>query len=526
MTKLLLGTMATALAAALVLAQPGNYKVHTRPALPSGESLDRLDLKLAWSTRLGLRGERDGIATVQLIPGPGGNPQLVVQSFSGLVALFDGETGDLLWQLQVGKLYKSSQPVGFNASSIFAIRRNVLYILNRATGLHRLFTVDRFTGVRDNGMELPAMPSAEPVADALMLYFVMGTKAMVFRLPNYAADIFDKSDTLTEPEMMWVMPVSDEYVEFPPLVSAKQMTVATRPGDIISLNRLERKVQAEYTLDGKIVAQPGQHGTMAYIGTQKGTLYAIHMDTAKLPWRFLPGGAILRQPAVLDRDVFVAANQVGLFRVDRDSGQEIWLARQIDRFLAANDRFVYALHHRGELHILDYVRGGTLARYDMKDWTVPIANELSDRIYLANHDGQIICMRHRDLPAPLHYHVPEPVKEETEEKLPKPKEDKDAMPKEDEPKAKEDKAPKGKDEKAPKVKDEKAPKAKDDKEPKAKDDKQPKGKDDKKAKDDDKEGAWLAPHALNLPWLAVLTRPSPEERAAPSNRDARRWLTS
>jgi outer membrane protein assembly factor BamB len=549
MTKLLPGAMTTKLAAltltaltltVAVLAQPGNYKVRTHPTLPSTEALDRMDLKLAWSARLTLRGDRDGIATVQVIEGPG-NPQLLVQAFSGLTALFDGETGDLLWQLQVGRPFTSLQPAGHNFSSIFAVRRNTLYILNRATGLHRLYTVDRFTGVRENGMELPFIPSAEPVADKQVIYFVMGTRATAFRLPNYAADVFDKGDLLTEPEMLWTVPVSDQYVEFPPLVSRKQLTVATRPGDVISLNRLTRQLRGEYRLDGRIVARPGQHFANAYIGTAKGTLYAINMENAQLPWRFLPGGPILQQPAVLDRDVFVAADQVGLFRVDRETGQEIWGAKQIDRFLAANDRFVYALHHRGEMHILDYVRGGTLARYDLKEWMVPVLNELSDRIYLASHDGQIVCMRHRELITPLRYHVPEPEKtEETEEKEPKAKDDKEAMPKEEkEPKVEKEKAPKAKDEKEPKAKDEKAPKAKDQKEPKAKDDKgkddkgkddkgkddkgkDDKGKDDKGKAKDDKGGASLLP-ALQPEALAAITaKSSPLDKALPPEGDVRR----
>ena len=45
---------------------------------------------------------------------------------------------------------------------------------------------------------------------------------------------------------------------------------------------------------------------------------------------------------------------------------------------------------------------------------MPVLNELTDRVYLAANDGQIICLRHRDLPQPIHYRAPEVPREEEE----------------------------------------------------------------------------------------------------------------
>src|SRR5260370_42303066 len=104
MKKLLLGGLILALVAAAALAQPGTYKVHTKPRPPSREALDRMGLTLAWQARLLLRGNRDGFARVQLLPGVN-HPPALVQSYSALAALFDGETGDQIWQTQVGPLY-------------------------------------------------------------------------------------------------------------------------------------------------------------------------------------------------------------------------------------------------------------------------------------------------------------------------------------------------------------------------------------------------------------------------------------
>jgi outer membrane protein assembly factor BamB len=444
MKKLLVGTMALGMSAALLFAQPGTFKVHTCPKLPSREALERMGLKMAWSARLLMNGNRDGIATIQVLPWDD-NPQLFVQSYSGMATLFDAETGAQIWQVQVGKRYTPSFTAGANSNSIFVSRRNVLYVLNRANGLNRLYSVDKFTGIRTNGIELPYMPTAAPVADEIALYFVMSTKAVVFRLPVYGAQgealrhitvVGDEGEPVL-PEAGLLYPVGEEFINFAPLVGGKQFTVVTAPGTIVSLNRFEQKVSDEYSIDSKVAAMPGQHGIMAYIGTDRGTLHAINMENSKLLWRYMPGGDIRAQPAILDRDVFVVADRVGLLRVDRLSGQEVWLAKQFDRFLAANDKFVYALQPNGEFHVLDYMRGSSLAHYDLKDWTVPMSNELTDRIYLASNDGQIICLRNRELKLPMRYHATEPRVEKNE---PKKVEKKDEKPDDKKDDKKDDKA--------------------------------------------------------------------------------------
>ena len=85
-----------------------------------------------------------------------------------------------------------------------------------------------------------------------------------------------------------------------------------------------------------------------------------------------------------------------LRRLDRLSGREMWTNRDTSRFLAATTNYVYALNQVGKFHVLDGRRGTTLATYDLSGWAVPVPNDLTDRIYLAANDGQILCLRLRD----------------------------------------------------------------------------------------------------------------------------------
>src|SRR5262249_820446 len=84
-------------------------RLFTRPTLPPEAMLDRLNLTLAWHTRVPVEDLHDGLFSLQLLPGKGGF-QFLVQTRQGVVIALDAETGDLLWQTQVGPRYWHGEP--------------------------------------------------------------------------------------------------------------------------------------------------------------------------------------------------------------------------------------------------------------------------------------------------------------------------------------------------------------------------------------------------------------------------------
>src|SRR5207248_5536007 len=104
----------------------------------------------------------------------------------------------------------------------------------------------------------------------------------------------------------------------------------------------------------------------------------------------------------LDEDVYVAIDRAGLYRVRRSNGAEVWRNDDAARFLSANKKFVYAADRHGRLLVLDRARGTTLSTYDgTRDFVFPVQNDLTDRLYLAAHNGLIICLHDRDAETPL-----------------------------------------------------------------------------------------------------------------------------
>src|SRR5262249_17256792 len=118
-----------------------------------------------------------------------------------------------------------------------------------------------------------------------------------------------------------------------------------------------------------------------------------------------------------DRDVFVAPGKLGLTRLDRDSGRDVWNNAVAQRFLSTDFKYLWAVDRIGQLLVLDYHRGTTLAKYNTSDWVVPVSNDLTDRFLFANHDGQIICLHHRDHRRPVRTKYAErPPEQKPEEK--------------------------------------------------------------------------------------------------------------
>jgi outer membrane protein assembly factor BamB len=420
-------------------------RLYTRPVPPSRDVLDRLKLTLAWHTRVFCDGPHDGLFSVQLLPGKG-DYQLIVQTRKGMVVVLDGETGDLLWQTQVGLPYSSKQPVAFNSRALFVTRRDRLYGLDRRTGKHLYEGEDPKTKLQTVGVELDSVPSAAPVADELLFYVPMGTKVSVLDLGldekarRPEAIVEEKpgqppSDGGARPakrEVRWLfdIPTEGPKIEQPLLLAGPTLAAVSPNGTFLAMHSTERAEPLVFKTERPVAAAMGQFEKIAYLASEDTNLYALNMESCEQVWRFTADAPIFRKPEVTTRDVYVSPLRVGLYRVDRETGAARWLNRQARQFLAVNREFVYATDPVGRLLILDYVRGTTMAAYDIRDFTVAYSNELTDRIYLGSEDGLLVCMHLRDQVTPLRNTLP----------LAKPK----AKPKE-EPKDDGDKKPDDKD---------------------------------------------------------------------------------
>jgi outer membrane protein assembly factor BamB len=449
MKKLLWGLVALAGLAGFVHSQ-SEIRVITCPVPPNREVLDRLSLDVAWRTRIKLQNGRDGLFSVQIIPAKAG-PEILVQTLMGAVVLLNAETGDVKWRMPIEGTVLAA--AGYNTNSIFVARGSQCFVLNRKTGMHRVYSTRPGDPEPTMGFRIPATPSAPLTADDVSLFVAMGQRITAYTHPEFESALEEvekmrvkraweagkeadkepidltklKAEELEklksaygkikeqaagpkiepskgnslQPAEMWSYYTRTTAIQQAPLTTYNQVNVITHSGSFLALSRFESFLRFEFKTLGGVLAPMGQYDLTAYIGSDDYNLYALEMHANRIIWRFSAEGPIDRQPVVTDRDIYVTADRIGMYHLVRETGEALWRNSRADQFLGANPKFVYALDRTGNLLILDALRGTTMAAWDARDWTLGLSNEWTDRCYLAAQDGQIMCLRHRDLPEPM-----------------------------------------------------------------------------------------------------------------------------
>jgi outer membrane protein assembly factor BamB len=414
-----------ALSAALLVpplaAQTHRRTIFSTPAVPSDEALRRLNLHLAWRAAVPVDGTRDGIITAE----PHGK-DLIVLTRSGMVVRLDAETGRTYWRARVGKPYTLAPYLAVNSRSVYVFANAVLFALDRETG------GEKWSRPMPAGLAAGAavdeeyifIPTVDTRLSALYLPFVTvgggaGSAGSPGERPRVSAVYVrpDAGEPITA-RPVW-SDVTNIQIAFAPLQSADEVLVLSRDGEGMGYPKVPREAGSSsvelyhFNLDGKIAVPGGEFGDTAYIGSDDASVYAINMRNGKLRWRHTAGTAITRKPVALEYDLYATSVREGLVRLDRATGDALWKVpagrrlleanEEADRFLAANDRFVYATDHSGRLLVLDRKRGTRLSMLDTTGFRVPIVNDTTDRLYLGANDGLIVCLHDRDQREPLRH---------------------------------------------------------------------------------------------------------------------------
>ncbi len=108
------------------------------------------------------------------------------------------------------------------------------------------------------------------------------------------------------------------------------------------------------------------------------------------------------RPAVVDSDLFITSREGKLFRLKADDGTmpvEGSFARDgsfpgltAKQFLAASERYAYALDRNSNVVVLDRKRGTIQGRVSVPGFTTAYVNDVTDRIILGSDDGRLICL--------------------------------------------------------------------------------------------------------------------------------------
>jgi outer membrane protein assembly factor BamB len=114
-------------------------------------------------------------------------------------------------------------------------------------------------------------------------------------------------------------------------------------------------------------------------------------ENPKYEFRANVGGNLNRKPVVAPDGVYVGGDNSGLARINVSTGDVDWrTATDVDRLVAVTGDSVYAVDRRGNLHQFS---ARPLASVPMPEYTMPVINDKTDRVFLASQSGQLICLR-------------------------------------------------------------------------------------------------------------------------------------
>jgi outer membrane protein assembly factor BamB len=461
----LIAAMATVVLTATTALADQYPNVYTRPTVPPREALDRLDLKLGWRNFVPMDGEKDGIATIQLAgpdllvqtrsglvvsldaetgelrwrvrPGLSyrnvmplaWNAKSVIVVNTNVLCSLDRATGLLEWEYTL--------PGAPTAPPAVDERQIYLAVGSGKVVVYRMLNAPPEVEERKlDYLPTPKATSAQPIEPPDSTAAIMSRR----RTNSFYGPYGKIHDTTrANNDQAPVLELRYEYptqfrIEQPPLTAAGILFLAAASGtdsgglttavqvqkehngassasrdrgaargSVLAMRKTEPVELYEFPTEGLIAARPAQYGETAYLASLDYNVYAINMVSGRTQWRFTGPAPILRRPAVLEEDVYVVPESSGLFRLSRATGDPLWRAPAagITRFLSASSRFVYGRDIKGHLVVLDRMRGTQQASYDMIDYVVPLTNDFTDRIYLAAHNGLIVCLHDRMQPTPL-----------------------------------------------------------------------------------------------------------------------------
>jgi hypothetical protein len=331
--KKLLIILAVFVLSTTVLSQQGPVRIQTNPQLPLRDTLERLDLKMAWANRVPTDGFHDGFFSLQLFPGKDFT-LLVAQTYKGTVIAINAETGDILWRTPVGLPYRPMRPVGANEQTIFVCRHLTLFALDRDNGRHLIFTNDPTTNKPEFGQRLDSPPTAGLAADNAFLFACLADSLVRYAVPNFRAlaklppPVVEQGEKQRgSPQLIRTWGVSTPgNSRQPPVLTRESVAVTTDGGNVSFVKKSnpgdEDKAILfwQFQTEGAVAAPLASHRSNVYVPCQDYFLYALDAPGSRLLWRFSGQAPIVEAPQVTDADVFVVVSKNGLYRLHGPTG--------------------------------------------------------------------------------------------------------------------------------------------------------------------------------------------------------------
>jgi outer membrane protein assembly factor BamB len=359
--------------------------------VPSDSALGRLGLQRAWWAYATIDTVSDRVKFFI-----SDEQVTVVESVTGMVTAIDNATGRRRWAVQVGAMTDTRYAPATTDQAVLVVSGR------------KLFGLDKQTGDSVWETEFPNAPSTGPGTDELHA-FVGSIDGSVFAfdlkfLSTLAKDF--KQRKYMYRALAWTYRTGGR-VPFAPVSTGNIVCVPSEDGSLYGLDTREHKPKFQFETDQPLGAPIGQLGSQIVVATKDLKVYSLNANTGALKWEILMGVNVRQTPRIIDEHVFVCAEGAGMRCLSAKDGREVWTNRQAVRFLAATPALVYASSYVDDVLLLNRSNGKQVGAIALRGFPMRIANDRTDRLYLASDRGLVLCLRERERDYPLFHKQPE-----------------------------------------------------------------------------------------------------------------------
>ena len=247
-------------------------------------------------------------------------------------------------------------------------------------------------------------------------------------IPPSIARAFEMNDIRPKgltPTKIWRYEATGKIAFEPILAGARMWLTFESPRalaiDRLDLSKVARTVQTDGTLSASLATGIAADGSAGYFALRDGSVISVDLafggsnntGALKQMWRSNIGGPMNRKPVLTPTSVFVGGMVSGVGQIDRKSGDLVFRTAPDDDFLlAVNDESAFTRSRNGMVRVYDLrspvdsvtKRSVPVGEIDLSGFGIPIANTMTDRIFLASDNGLLVCLRDSS----AKYAVPKP----------------------------------------------------------------------------------------------------------------------
>ncbi len=294
---------------------------------------------------------------------------LYASSQRGLVQAVDAETGQTLWNVQIGSANFPTTVPGANDDFVSVINGSQVYVLKADDG-----------SVVWNRMTIGA-PGAGPALSDTLLFLPMINGAM----ETYIVD---------DPKRPVAVFRSFGRAMTQPVVSATSVAWPTDRGNLYVGNADVPDMRFRLEAKDSIDAAPAFLAPNLIFATSRdGYVYCFSDSRGTVYWRFTTGEPISHSPVALNDTVYAISDRGNMFAINVEDASERWVVGGMRSYLSGNEARLYCLDVSGNLAILDAKTGAVIGSLPAQSLNMPILNVQTDRIFLANSGGLVQCLR-------------------------------------------------------------------------------------------------------------------------------------